>query len=836
MGKLLAGYGLKGRNFDGNNNTTWEVDFDVMTSGYVLNSDVRLSNARPASDVYAWAKASVKPTYNYSEVGAASVNDERLSDARTPLSHVHGNISNGGTIGSVSGLPLITTASGAVTTGAFGTTASSFCVGNDARLSDDRTPLAHTHGSITNVGAIGATANLPIITGASGALTTGAFGAAANSFCQGNDARLSDTRTPKPHAFIDTTGHTASGLTVRHVLRATGNTTYAFGAIQVLDVPTLNQDTTGQAGSVAQSLTIGTGLTSTGTYNGSVARTVAINYAINHTFSETISVHRLLADDGLFKGQLEANVFVKNSINVVSGDLRVAPASKLTAAITAATTSIPVVDGAVFAITDICSIDGELVRVTNIVTNTLTVTRAFGGTTGVIHVEGSVVVKLGAYNTANKGYVQIDGQDNVVEVHNFSTTTSEYTDTKVAEFGKLSSVPVIGYNGRFGVYADVAFFGNTTNYMGYKDGLLTVKGNIIASNQNSNHYLVDFATYGANLNLFFTNVAIEYPAVLHFEAGTYVASADINISTKSEISFIGLVGAKINMGSNKILFTAIDYVSFDGIEFLGTSTIISTRTTCKLFRMNDCVFNVVIPSAFMLDMRCDVVSIKNVNAINTAVASTSTFIYINVNDGETGHLNAYGYNVYYSIDNIISSGFHNFVHTRKNTTYFSIYNCNISCIGNFYNMGASTYPAEDTRQADTKIMNSMIACVSLFVGVGSYGIRQRNYVRVTNCDISITSSVLFDTWCVNSVISNNVINTSNNCTILYNYSGISAMDLSVVSDNLFINGTSCKMVYNYRYSDFVIKNNKCYIPMDSSVHWSSDAGTLWSIDNMDMNI
>lgn len=35
-------------------------------------NDSRLSNARPASDVYSWAKASTKPTYTYSEVGAAA--------------------------------------------------------------------------------------------------------------------------------------------------------------------------------------------------------------------------------------------------------------------------------------------------------------------------------------------------------------------------------------------------------------------------------------------------------------------------------------------------------------------------------------------------------------------------------------------------------------------------------------------------------------------------------------------------------------------------------------------------------------------------------------------
>ena len=78
---------------------------------------------------------------------------------------------------------------------------------DDSRLSDARTPTSHTHGNITNVGAIGSTANLPVITGASGVLSTGTFGSTANTFCQGNDARLSDARTPTAHT------HTAAQIT-----------------------------------------------------------------------------------------------------------------------------------------------------------------------------------------------------------------------------------------------------------------------------------------------------------------------------------------------------------------------------------------------------------------------------------------------------------------------------------------------------------------------------------------------------------------------------------------------------------------------------------------------
>ena len=51
-------------------------------------------------------------------------------------------------------------------------------------------PTDHTHGNISNTGAIGTTANLPLITTTSGVVTTGTFGTTANSFCQGNDTRL----------------------------------------------------------------------------------------------------------------------------------------------------------------------------------------------------------------------------------------------------------------------------------------------------------------------------------------------------------------------------------------------------------------------------------------------------------------------------------------------------------------------------------------------------------------------------------------------------------------------------------------------------------------------
>ena len=53
--------------------------------------------------------------------------------------------------------------------------------------------------------------------------------------------------------------------------------------------PTFNQNTTGQAGSVANALTAGTYLTSTGTFNGSVARTFAVDATSANTASKVVA-------------------------------------------------------------------------------------------------------------------------------------------------------------------------------------------------------------------------------------------------------------------------------------------------------------------------------------------------------------------------------------------------------------------------------------------------------------------------------------------------------------------------------------------------------------------
>jgi hypothetical protein len=78
---------------------------------------------------------------------------------------------------------------------------------NTDQVTDSRTPLSHTHGNLTNDGKLGTTANLPLKTGTNGVVEAGAFGTSAGTFCEGNDARLSDDRDPNLHAA----SHAAAG-------------------------------------------------------------------------------------------------------------------------------------------------------------------------------------------------------------------------------------------------------------------------------------------------------------------------------------------------------------------------------------------------------------------------------------------------------------------------------------------------------------------------------------------------------------------------------------------------------------------------------------------------
>ena len=106
----------------------------------------------------------------------------------------------------------------------YGNTAGTACQGNDVRLADARTPKPHkathqTGGSdaITpaDIGAADKTIQIKPGTGLTGGGTleadrtlTVSYGTAAGTACQGNDARLSNARTPTAHKATHKTGGT----------------------------------------------------------------------------------------------------------------------------------------------------------------------------------------------------------------------------------------------------------------------------------------------------------------------------------------------------------------------------------------------------------------------------------------------------------------------------------------------------------------------------------------------------------------------------------------------------------------------------------------------------
>ena len=79
------------------------------------------TDATNASNISSGTLATARLSVGTTTGTVAAGDDARLSDARTPTSHIHGNISNTGTIGSTAGLPVVTTTAGAVTTLALGT-------------------------------------------------------------------------------------------------------------------------------------------------------------------------------------------------------------------------------------------------------------------------------------------------------------------------------------------------------------------------------------------------------------------------------------------------------------------------------------------------------------------------------------------------------------------------------------------------------------------------------------------------------------------------------------------------------------------------------------------
>jgi len=142
--------------------------------------------------------ADLAPTYGVLANTICEGNDSRLSDARTPTLHAASHEGGGDPItpAGIGAEPAF--GKNTAFNKDFGNGSGEVCEGDDARLSDSRTPTDH--------GNEAHTPNFKADFAENTAFNKN-FGNGAGEVCQGNDSRLSDDRTPTSH---DNTKHSTN--------------------------------------------------------------------------------------------------------------------------------------------------------------------------------------------------------------------------------------------------------------------------------------------------------------------------------------------------------------------------------------------------------------------------------------------------------------------------------------------------------------------------------------------------------------------------------------------------------------------------------------------------
>jgi hypothetical protein len=173
-----------------------------------------------------------------------------LNSDKSETSHTHAQLHDAVTVADSTSVDLTLTGQQISAAAIFGTTTGTVCQGNDSRLSDARTPVAHdhsgnklaqanthesadtdtatsalhhtigtganqaaagnhTHAQLHDAVTVSDSTSIDLTLTGQQISAAAIFGTGAGTVCQGNDSRLSDARTPTSHTHA--TSHITSG-------------------------------------------------------------------------------------------------------------------------------------------------------------------------------------------------------------------------------------------------------------------------------------------------------------------------------------------------------------------------------------------------------------------------------------------------------------------------------------------------------------------------------------------------------------------------------------------------------------------------------------------------
>lgn len=244
---------------------TWTLDPSGVTAGTYNNSATAITPLTIDAKgrvTATGAGVTVTPAFSSITSKPTTLSGYGITDAASST-HTHGNISNAGAIGTTSGLPIVTTTSGVLTTGSFGTTAGTFCQGNDSRLSDTRAnPNAVTFNNGGAGAASGSTytgaATLTVSYNTVGAPSTAGTGASGSWGISITGNAATATMASQVPQNARTSAYTlVASDTGRHISITTGGVTVPASVFNIGDIVTIvNNSTSNQTITQGASVTL----------------------------------------------------------------------------------------------------------------------------------------------------------------------------------------------------------------------------------------------------------------------------------------------------------------------------------------------------------------------------------------------------------------------------------------------------------------------------------------------------------------------------------------------------------------------------------------------------